>query len=54
MKIKRAAEHQINKDEYEANLDIDERDIEVPDPGQGMSRASDDVMKRRKIVKATR
>jgi hypothetical protein len=49
MKIKRVAEHQINKDEYEAQ---DDRDIEAPDPGTGMSRASEDVMKKRKIVKA--
>ena len=50
MKVsKRAAEHQINKDEYQAQ---DDRDIEVPDPGTGMTRASDDVMKKRKIVKA--
>jgi hypothetical protein len=48
MKIKRVAEHQINKDEYEAQ---DERDIEAPDPGRGMTRASEDVMKKRKIVK---
>jgi hypothetical protein len=51
MKIKRVAEHQINKDEYEA---LDERDIETPDPGQGMSRASEETMSRRKIVKASR
>ena len=49
MKVKRTAEHQINKDEYEANLD--ERDIETPDPGQGMARANEDVIKKRKIVK---
>lgn len=52
MKIKRVAEHQINKDDYEANLD--ERDIVAPDPGRGMSRASDDVIGRRKIVKVSR
>lgn len=47
MKVKRAAEHQINKDEYEANLD--EPDTETP---EGMSRANEDVIKKRKIVKA--
>lgn len=52
MKVKRAAEHQINKDEYEAN--VDERDVEAPDPGQGMTRATDDVMARRKILKVSR
>ena len=52
MKVKRAAEHQINKDEYEAK--VDERDVEAPDPGQGMTRATDDVMARRKIVKGSR
>lgn len=49
MKVKRVADHQISKEEY----DVDERDIEAPDPGRGMSRASDDVMKRRKIVKVS-
>ena len=49
MKVKRVADHQISKEEY----DVDERDVEAPDPGRGMSRASDDVMKRRKIVKVS-
>ena len=52
MKVKRTAENQLNKDAYEA--DPDDRFAEVPDPGQGMTKASADVMQRRKIVKVSR
>ena len=52
MKVKRTAENQLNKDAYEA--DPDDRFAEVPDPGQGMTKASAEVMQRRKIVKVSR
>mmetsp|Transcript_3057 Transcript_3057/g.6713 ORF Transcript_3057/g.6713 Transcript_3057/m.6713 type:complete len:466 (+) Transcript_3057:177-1574(+) len=51
-KLKRLSENQLNKDAYDA--DPDDRFAEQPDPGQGMTRASNDVMQRRKIVKVSR
>mmetsp|Transcript_146 Transcript_146/g.295 ORF Transcript_146/g.295 Transcript_146/m.295 type:complete len:482 (-) Transcript_146:208-1653(-) len=49
-KLKRTSERQISKDSYEIEEE-DDRFVEHPDPGQGMSRASEDVIKTRKIVK---
>lgn len=51
-KLKRLSENQLNKDIYDAGED--DRFAEAPDPGQGMTRASNDVMQRRKIVKVSR
>ncbi|KAL7472444.1 hypothetical protein ACHAXS_012776 [Conticribra weissflogii] len=50
LKLKRTSERQISKDSYEREEE-DDRFVEQPDPGQGMARASEDVMKTRKIVK---
>lgn len=50
VKLKRTAEKQIIKDTY----DEDDRFSETPDPGVGMTKASSDVMARRKIVKVSR
>jgi len=52
-KLKRVSESQLNKDAYEAGQD-DDRFAVQPDPGRGMTRASEDVMQRRKIVKVSR
>ena len=52
-KLKRASENELNKDIYDAGEE-DDRFTEVPDPGQGMTRASQDVMQRRKIVRVSR
>jgi hypothetical protein len=52
-KLKRVSESQLNKDAYEAEQD-DDRFAVQPDPGRGMTRASEDVMQRRKIVKVSR
>lgn len=49
---KRVSEGQLNKDIYDAGED--DRFAEQPDPGQGMTRASNDVIQRRKIVKVSR
>mmetsp|Transcript_3553 Transcript_3553/g.7768 ORF Transcript_3553/g.7768 Transcript_3553/m.7768 type:complete len:453 (-) Transcript_3553:133-1491(-) len=49
---KRASEKELNKDIYDAGED--DRFAEVPDPGQGMTRASQDVIKQRKIFKVSR
>lgn len=51
-KLKRASENQLNKDIYDAGED--DRFGEEPDPGRGMTRASQDVLGRRKIVKVSR
>ncbi|KAL7531473.1 hypothetical protein ACHAXR_004064 [Thalassiosira sp. AJA248-18] len=51
-KLKRVSEAQLNKDIYDAGED--DRFAETPDPGQGMTRASRDVIQRRKIVKVSR
>jgi hypothetical protein len=53
-KLKRVSENQLNKDAYEAEEDEDPRFAVQPDPGQGMTRASEDVMQRRKILKVSR
>jgi len=52
VKVKRTAENQLNKDAYDA--DPDDRFSETPDPGVGMTKASSEVMQRRKIVKVSR
>ena len=52
VKLKRTAEKQIIKDTYDD--DMDDRFSETPDPGVGMTKASSDVMARRKIVKVSR
>jgi hypothetical protein len=51
-KLKRLSENQLSKDIYEE--EEDDRFKVHPDPGQGMTRASEDVMQRRKIVKVSR
>ena len=51
-KLKRQSEGQLNKDIYDAGED--DRFDEQPDPGRGMTRASQDVMQRRKIIKVSR
>ena len=51
-KLKRQSEGQLNKDIYDAGED--DRFAEQPDPGRGMTRASQDVMQRRKIVRVSR
>ena len=48
-KLKRTNDNQLTKDDFDAGVD----DAEV-DPGRGMSRASNEVMRRRKIVKVSR
>jgi hypothetical protein len=54
-KLKRVSESQLNKDIYEAEEEDDDPRFAVqPDPGQGMTRASEDVMQRRKILKVSR
>jgi hypothetical protein len=50
-KVKRVSENELNKDIYEAE---DDRFPVQPDPGRGMTRASEDVMQRRKIFKVSR
>ena len=52
-KLKRVSESQLNKDAYEAGEE-DDRFAEAPDPGHGMQRASDQVIKTRKIFKVSR
>ena len=52
VKLKRTAENQIIKETY--NDDPDDRFSETPDPGVGMTKASSEVMQRRKIVKVSR
>ena len=52
-KLKRLSENQLNKDIYEAEEEDDRFKVQ-PDPGRGMTRASEDVMQRRKIVKVSR
>ena len=55
-KLKRVADGQLNKDAYEAaeEEEEDSRFAYVPDPGQGMTRASEEVLQRRKIIKVSR
>lgn len=55
-KLKRVADGQLNKDDYKAaeEEEEDSRFAYVPDPGQGMTRASADVLQRRKIIKVSR
>ena len=53
VKLKRTSENQLTKDEYDRGEE-DSRFADEPDPGQGMDRASVDVMKKRRIVSATR
>ena len=52
MPNKRQSEGQLNKDIYDAG--DDDRFGEQPDPGRGMTRASEDVMSKRKIIKVSR
>ncbi|KAK1740538.1 hypothetical protein QTG54_008633 [Skeletonema marinoi] len=52
-KLKRTSENQITKDTYDRGED-ESRFPEEPDPGFGMTRADPDVIKRRKIRKASR
>ena len=49
-KLKRTNDNQLTKDDFDAGAD----DAEAVDPGRGMSRASKEVMQRRKIVKVSR
>jgi len=49
MKVKRTAENQIAKDNYD-----DDRHASGEDPGRGMERADPDVIGRRKILKVSR
>ena len=51
-KLKRIADGQLNKDIYDAGED--DRFAEQPDPGVGMTRASQDVIQKRKIIKVSR
>ena len=54
-KLKRSSENQLSKDIYEAEEEEEDARFKVqPDPGQGMTRASEDVMQRRKIIKVSR
>lgn len=53
VKLKRTSENQLTKDEYDRGEE-DSRFAEEPDPGQGMDRASDETMKKRRIVSASR
>jgi len=55
-KLKRVADGQLNKDAYEAaeEEEEDSRFAYVPDPGRGMTRASEEVLQRRKIIKVSR
>ncbi len=53
-KLKRVSENQISKETYVEEEDDDPRFAVQPDPGQGMTRASEDVMQRRKILKVSR
>ncbi|KAL7492510.1 hypothetical protein ACHAWT_002268 [Skeletonema menzelii] len=53
MKLKRTSENQITKDTYDRGEE-DSRFAEEPDPGTGMKRAPDDVIKGRKIIRASR
>ena len=50
---KRAGE-KLDKDLYDARAGEDDRFAEVPDPGRGMTKASSEVMQRRKIIKVSR
>jgi len=50
VKLKRTADKQIIKEDYNP----DDRFSETPDPGVGMTKASSEVMQRRKIVKVSR
>ena len=50
---KRAGE-KLDKDLYDARAGEDDRFAEVPDPGRGMTKASSDVMQRRRIIKVSR
>ncbi|KAL9185245.1 hypothetical protein ACHAXT_003022 [Thalassiosira profunda] len=52
-KAKRAGE-KLDKDLYDARAGEDDRFAEVPDPGRGMTKASSEVMQRRKIIKVSR
>ena len=53
VKLKRTSENQLTKDTYDRGEE-DSRFADEPDPGQGMDRASHDVIQKRRIVSATR
>lgn len=52
-KLKRTSENQITKDTYDRGEE-DSRFADEPDPGVGMKRASDDILKGRRILKVSR